>query len=123
MTGHHGEPPKIGVSLPLDKPFELCDQEAALAFVTAVSQLLLGDNPTFPAVDPAKIGYASWWLAGFAVLCDWLGSNRNHFPYKTAEIPLQTYWERTRPPTGGNRPSPIPAFYPKPSPHRCTWNS
>ena len=51
MTGHHGQPPQIGVSLPLDKPFELCDQEAALAFVTDVSELLLGNSPIFPKVD------------------------------------------------------------------------
>ena len=35
---------------------------------------------------------ASWWLAGFAVLCDWLGSNTDFFPACGVPLPLSEYW-------------------------------
>lgn len=95
MTGHHGTPPK-SVGQPLSDPFEADDQQAASDYVADVLKLLLDDQPRFPNLDLAAANEASWWLAGFAVLCDWIGSNSNHFPYRSKQQSLQEYWNTTR---------------------------
>lgn len=35
----------------------------------------------------------SWSIAGWATLSDWLGSNKNHFPYLQEKLPLTDYWQ------------------------------
>ncbi|MGH0036457.1 MAG: CRISPR-associated helicase Cas3' [Myxococcota bacterium] len=35
---------------------------------------------------------ASWWISGFVVLADWLGSNQDFFPYRAAPINVAEYW-------------------------------
>jgi hypothetical protein len=35
----------------------------------------------------------SWWLGGFAVLCDWIGSNMDFFTACDTSMPLETYWK------------------------------
>ena len=39
-----------------------------------------------------QVKAASWWLAGLAVLCDWLGSNQDHFAMTPQPMPLAEYW-------------------------------
>ena len=34
---------------------------------------------------------ASWWIAGFVILCDWIGSDTTFFPYETDPRPLAEY--------------------------------
>lgn len=92
MTGHHGTPPKPAEMVITDA-FEPVDQQAANIFVVEVIELLLPDRTRFPEIDVAKLKQASWWLAGFAVLCDWIGSNSDFFPYRTSAVPLSSYWE------------------------------
>jgi CRISPR-associated endonuclease/helicase Cas3 len=94
MTGHHGTPPKTTNGLLLSDPFEITDQESVTDFVSDVSSLLLPGHSSFPSVDPETMRQASWWLAGFAVLCDWLGSNRTFFPYQDRPQTLDTYWKQ-----------------------------
>ena len=96
MTGHHGTPPKPVDRILLSDPFEPTDQEAALDFVTDVTNLLLPELPPLPALDPEAIRQASWWLAGFAVLCDWVGSNATCFPYLDRPQTLGEYWDHAQ---------------------------
>jgi len=95
MTGHHGTPPE-SANILLDDPFENLDQQAAMDFVRDLTDLLIPDRPSFPVHDPHAINQASWWLAGFAVLCDWIGSNTKHFPYHDQPLPLDNYWQTAR---------------------------
>ena len=93
MTGHHGQPPKpTEQGFWFDDHFHECDQQAASLFAEHLIDVLLGDEQAFPNVDKKNIKIASWWLAGFAVLCDWLGSNTNYFPYSEKPIDLSDYW-------------------------------
>lgn len=94
MTGHHGTPPK-SVQQPLSDPFEPDDQQAASDYVADVLKLLLADSPHFPDLAPQAVNQASWWLAGFAVLCDWIGSNSDDFPYRGIPQSLEDYWQET----------------------------
>lgn len=95
MTGHHGTPPKP-VEMVITDAFESEDQQAASAYVDDLLDVLFPGRQPFPDIDPAKIKQASWWLAGFAVLCDWIGSNSDFFPYHTRPMSLGAYWKIAR---------------------------
>lgn len=100
VTGHHGQPPKV---LPafcnISDYYFKQDKKAALAFVSAMRELLLSQSAeTLPAaLDAVKFEHVSqalsWWLAGIAVLADWLGSNTHYFPYQPAVMSLEEYWQ------------------------------
>jgi len=95
VTGHHGQPPRHCNDLLIGDHFESPDQNAICSFVDALVELLLGDLASFPAIPVATMKKASWWLAGFSVLCDWLGSNADYFSYCSRPIALPDYWQRT----------------------------
>jgi len=90
VMGHHGQPPRLVEND--DDYFLPQDHEAALAFVESVAAFLV-PNREIPGLDIQVSKRFSWWLAGFAVLCDWLGSDSQRFKYCSDEIPLADYWE------------------------------
>lgn len=100
-TGHHGQPPTEGDDWRqhFDKQ---ADREAALGFVDAMRRMFLTDDvaEAIGAQDPTEFWRASrelsWWLAGLAVLADWLGSNTRFFPYDDRPQPLADYWVRAQ---------------------------
>ncbi|MBN2701193.1 MAG: CRISPR-associated helicase Cas3' [Methylothermaceae bacterium] len=117
VTGHHGRPP-AEPNLLLKDAFDFPqDLDAAADFIRDVLRLF--ETEQLPNCDPATItngqdsplgrtrcarsglrqGWrsikrASWWLAGLAVLADWLGSNTDFFPYCSESIPLPDYWSQ-----------------------------
>ncbi len=93
VTGHHGEPPKT-LSVVANTYFDQADFEAVNEYTKDIQQLFVKDTP-FPDVDAKKLELASWWLSGLTVLCDWLGSNKDYFPYVAKEIPLDAYWRKS----------------------------
>lgn len=103
VTGHHGQPPKIPpVFCNIDDYYSKRDKRAVRAFVDAIRELLLTQSAaTIPAsLDASKFEDVSqtlsWWFAGIAVLADWLGSNTDYFPYQTAHMSLEEYWQHAR---------------------------
>ena len=93
-VGHHGQPPKPGRAKP-EGLFTAADQQAAEAFCIDAGALLLHGcdlDPVDAKAFAAAIKPTTWWLAGIAVLCDWLGSNRDLFPFVADEMPLAAYW-------------------------------
>lgn len=89
VTGHHGQPPKNEAGV--QNYFDSADIAAAIEFAKAAASLLLEEGSLLtPGVGQSK--RLSWWLAGFSVLCDWLGSNREFFNYQASHIPLEDYW-------------------------------
>lgn len=96
VTGHHGQPPKSIHSLMRDF-FELPqDTEAAIGFIHDLADLLLQDDRTFPELNSHYQALASWWISGFTVLCDWLGSSRNASEYKSQPQDLAEYWRQAK---------------------------
>ena len=98
-TGHHGQPPTEGDSW--RQHFDPTqDRDAALAFAEAMRQHFV--SPELKAGIAAQEPHAflaagtelSWWLAGLAVLSDWLGSNTEFFPYQDQPTPLVDYWQQ-----------------------------
>ncbi|HET8552557.1 MAG TPA: CRISPR-associated helicase Cas3' [Gammaproteobacteria bacterium] len=93
VTGHHGKPPKEAAQKYLRPEwFDESDMGAAQAFVKDAANLLLPPDCEWPSSSSEHLKTASWWLAGFTVLCDWVGSNRRYFAYHQEPIPLSTYW-------------------------------
>jgi len=100
-TGHHGQPPTEGDSW--RQHFDpLHDREAALVFAGAMRQHFISPelSAAISAQDPhaflAASTELSWWLAGLAVLADWLGSNTLFFPYQDQPVQLADYWQQAQ---------------------------
>lgn len=98
MFGHHGVPVQAG-NLNVDAHFagdETSDDVlAAKAFVADWAALLQVYWPLerMQGEDFARqLAQASWVLAGWAVLSDWVGSNRDWFAYRSTPMALEDYW-------------------------------
>ena len=102
VTGHHGQPPKEGDDWRqhYDK---LADCPATLAFVDQARRMFLDDALVQGIRGLGTEGFLevsvelSWWVAGLAVLADWLGSNTDHFKYRddagsASADTLDDYW-------------------------------
>ena len=96
-TGHHGQPPTEGDHW--GQHFDpQQDRDAALAFTQAMRQLFISAELSVAIADQEPHAFLaastelSWWLAGLAVLADWLGSNTSYFPYNDQVITLDEYW-------------------------------
>jgi CRISPR-associated endonuclease/helicase Cas3 len=97
VTGHHGQPPLSG-GFWKTHCHRQEDPATVKEAVTAFRELLL-DKPAEQI--PARLGAErfaeisrnlSWWLAGLAVLADWIGSNTRYFPYRDKGQSLAGYW-------------------------------
>lgn len=100
FMGHHGQPPLDDSNSRSLKAFFLSeDEESACEYVSAVSELFF-KGESFPFInsedfDELENGFCrlSWWLAGLATLCDWIGSDGDFFVPVSQKMPLQDYWE------------------------------
>jgi CRISPR-associated endonuclease/helicase Cas3 len=100
VTGHHGQPPLAQVKR-LDLHFRPMDVEAACSFVRDARELFLPTAAAAVATSGDVFAFErrsrelSWWIAGLAVLADWIGSNAGIFHYQAeAEWSLAEYWPR-----------------------------
>ena len=98
--GHHGRPVATG-QLTLSDFFvddgELDDATAAGDFVDDWAALIEPDWPVEKLLDEewlVRFKTLSWTIAGWATLSDWLGSNRDYFPYCQQAMALDDYWPR-----------------------------
>jgi CRISPR-associated endonuclease/helicase Cas3 len=92
VAGHHGRPPQEpDAALPRRVACPACIA-AAGAFITAAFAVL--DPPPLPALGTSDRHRLAWFLAGLAVLADWLGSARRWFPPvpAAAHADLGRYW-------------------------------
>ncbi len=99
VTGHHGLPPKSSGVL-AKTYFKPCDLAGAAEFFNAINALFTPDMPALIELTMDedwldKQCSASWLLAGFTVLCDWLGSDSESFKFCTDEsLSLDDYWQQ-----------------------------
>lgn len=95
VLGHHGKPPRDAAPVDACFPVDSRARTDAVAFARAVREVI---KPTSlvarldgePLLDGAR--RASWWLAGFTILCDWVGSNTRYFSYRSAPGSMAEYW-------------------------------
>ena len=98
VAGHHGLPPDLTVAQgTLKADFLPSGIEAACAFARRARILLEPPDP-LPVVDDDHACRISWLLAGLAVLSDWIGSNKDWFPFRSpGDFPdLESYWTYAR---------------------------
>lgn len=104
VLGHHGKPPEEGrIPAPV---FAVSADGAAASRTDAATFASAARSLLQPGILAATVDdleellrrskRASWWLAGFTVLCDWLGSDSKYFPYCAQERPLADYWPDAR---------------------------
>ncbi len=101
IAGHHGRPPKErDTALPRTVACPACI-EAAGAFVAAAFAAL--GPPPLPALEKSDRHRLAWFLAGLAVLADWLSSSRRWFPPvpAAAHADLTRYWHEVALPRAG----------------------
>ncbi len=103
VLGHHGKPPEER-RLPADVFKGLANEPLARSRADAAAFALAARDLFSPPrletdleVDAllVRVKRASWWLAGFTILCDWLGSG-SVFEYRAEQQPLEAYWPRAR---------------------------
>jgi CRISPR-associated endonuclease/helicase Cas3 len=99
VTGHHGRPPASSYSLTTTH-YCAHSRTAAATFVTEVVSLLAPPDlpPLRGRVGQRGLALATWWLAGLAVMADWVGSAQRWFPYVAPETisDLPAYWQTAR---------------------------
>ncbi|HEU4621344.1 MAG TPA: CRISPR-associated helicase Cas3' [Burkholderiaceae bacterium] len=103
VTGHHGQPPNEIASVQCNQHFHAEHDLAAIcAFVQdarsilltpAAEALLATTDAEWFEVNSKRF---SWWIAGWAVFADWLGSSTDYFKYEAGHVPLEKYWARAR---------------------------
>jgi CRISPR-associated endonuclease/helicase Cas3 len=89
-TGHHGKPPsnvKNGTRVSVKRYFGPPDIEAAEELLDWSLRRFGGTLP-----DHKLIEKASWWIAGVITLADWMGSNRDWFPFCEDELEVEGYF-------------------------------
>lgn len=97
VMGHHGFPPQSQSRI--KEYFQDEDQSSIKSFV---NDWFLVQEPDFDntlGICSDKSWQnaqkeASWLLAGFAVLCDWLGSNKEIFKFEKEHHTLENYWSK-----------------------------
>jgi len=102
-NGHHGKPPSLANNATrifvnnyftnenISDCLEFLEESYKLFFSNnLISQL---QNTDFQNVN-TNVKNISFWLAGLAVLCDWIGSNSEIFQYKKDCISLREYWKK-----------------------------
>jgi CRISPR-associated endonuclease/helicase Cas3 len=90
ILGHHGRPVSAKNSL-LKDFFREPAEAAALGFADAMHALL--GPPVLPEPNESALLRATWPLAGLTIIADWVGSNRDWFPYRENGPTLQAYWD------------------------------
>jgi CRISPR-associated endonuclease/helicase Cas3 len=94
VAGHHGRPPiTTDNHLPRSVACAVCI-DAASEFTRAVLDLFT--PAPLPKLIQHERNQLTWWLAGFAVVADWLGSSERWFARVVAaeQTDLRAYWQR-----------------------------
>lgn len=101
FTGHHGVPPQTkglnGLPLRSSLFFSAEDYNSASQFIQNATAIFIDPLYELDISSPSdlekRFKKSSWLMSGFAVLCDWLGSNSDWFPLNSEIMPLRDYWE------------------------------
>ncbi len=89
IAGHHGKPvAQIRSDL---STLTATSRDAAKNFRHDIAALF-SPIEQVPQPDPRDLAIVSWALAGLTVLADWIGSNRDWFPYRNPDLNLVDYW-------------------------------
>ncbi|QCO00526.1 CRISPR-associated helicase Cas3' (plasmid) [Azospirillum argentinense] len=95
VCGHHGSPPDISKARQsLRSCFSERNEADAEAFVAWALASLGPDR--LPVLPEAAARRSSMLLAGLVSVADWIGSNRDWFPFSSEAIAPEAYWQQAR---------------------------
>ena len=103
VTGHHGLPPKNSKNsnkISANTYFKESDIASATEFFQQSYALFKPDKEALAVClqqedVSERQPLATWLLAGFTILCDWLGSDTEHFKFCADEsLSLDDYWQQ-----------------------------
>lgn len=94
VGGHHGTPrPELPALETYFDPADLAGAEQmAHAFATLLELPMVRLPLQYDDIWEDRSREASWILAGFVVLCDWIGSNTEAFDFHAEQLQLSEYW-------------------------------
>jgi CRISPR-associated endonuclease/helicase Cas3 len=87
-AGHHGRPVGEFTGGRDNVSPESCRDAAA--YIAALFELL--PLPAEPRGSEEESPADAWLVAGLVIVADWIGSNREWFPYEPADYDLPAYW-------------------------------
>lgn len=99
VTGHHGQPPLAEVRQ-MHLHFRPQDSAAVVAFAQTMRERFLTPGVLDWLTGQDALAFEqtsqrlSWWVAGLAVLADWMGSNADVFTYCDQPMAIDAYWQR-----------------------------
>ena len=96
VLGHHGRPVSQAANL-MKHFFKPENTQDAAEFVSQLYALFEVEWPIqqMSGTDwEGRFKLASWSLAGWAVISDWLGSDHEYFTYPIPQMPLIEYWNQ-----------------------------
>jgi CRISPR-associated endonuclease/helicase Cas3 len=96
IYGHHGVPAAEHGPLGVRALCGRAGLAAAGEFAREVVNLLL-PKPVMVPLTQAALNRASYAVAGFTVIADWIGSSQRWFPYTAPDYSLADYWQRIQP--------------------------
>jgi len=94
--GHHGMPPEENPTnvLGMKLHFTEEDEKNIKDYLLQIKKITEDHSVWQPGEDFLKQSRRlSWWIAGLSVLCDWIGSNRSHFPFQAPGQTIEEYWD------------------------------
>lgn len=108
IFGHHGKSVSLEelnqiIKLEGRMEFKTNDFTAATSFIQDLADILIKNakpqiTDGLNSVVPPIPNHVTWYLSGFIVLCDWLGSNNDYFRFYPSSYPhsnnisLEKYW-------------------------------
>lgn len=96
-TSHHGAPvePCQNLAEALTPQTRQDAQDFAQAILDLFGDQFGPPAPPQPGRNPSR-GRDRWLVAGLVILADWIGSNREWFPFTAPHHSLAEYWQMTR---------------------------
>lgn len=91
--GHHGKPVS-GEDFTVKEIFGSAEKIAREFWEDVLKLFALKPLSITDRKFRKNVTQGSWFAAGFFVLCDWIGSNQNYFPYQSADISIEEYWHQ-----------------------------
>ena len=114
VAGHHGRPRPADAVQHVAGMTAVCT-EAARAFCAEAAALLGAKDDIARPAELRNLAVLTWAVAGLTVIADWVGSNRNWFPYRLPELSIAEYWQEAldRAETAVSRSGVLPAPLPE----------
>ena len=96
VAGHHGGPPSRVRQNASRKNRAIGDDGKAAAHAFIEKLLTIFPEASLSGLTDTDSEKLSWLISGLTVQADWIGSNRDWFPYEKPDIKFLDYWQKAQ---------------------------